>query len=205
MPFRVGLIGLSQVPISQHGRASRCYGTLTCPSSSVDRGLDHVEVLGSPVFGSVNNLILRTEPFRAVPANGSASTREKIADRLQDSPVTFPAVLHPDSTMGRDVRLAEGVVVAAGVRLSANIHVARHVHNDQNAVIGNECTLCAFPRLNPQARVSGNVKVGRGASVGANATVLHGRSMGDGAIVGTGAVVTGPVDAATIVRGVPAR
>ena len=38
MPFRVGLIGLSQVPISQHGRASRRYAALTRPTSSVDRG-----------------------------------------------------------------------------------------------------------------------------------------------------------------------
>ena len=28
MPFRVGRIGLSQVPISQHGRASRRHGAL---------------------------------------------------------------------------------------------------------------------------------------------------------------------------------
>ena len=39
MPFRVGGLGLSQVPISQHGRASRRYGTLKRPPSSVDRGL----------------------------------------------------------------------------------------------------------------------------------------------------------------------
>jgi len=39
MPFRVGLTGPSQVPISQHGRASRCYTALTRPTSSVDRGL----------------------------------------------------------------------------------------------------------------------------------------------------------------------
>ena len=42
-PSGLVLIGPSQVPISQHGRASRRYGTLTRPSSSVDRGLDSRE------------------------------------------------------------------------------------------------------------------------------------------------------------------
>ena len=39
MPFRVVVIGPSQVPISQHGRASHRYGTLTTTRSSVDPGL----------------------------------------------------------------------------------------------------------------------------------------------------------------------
>jgi hypothetical protein len=38
MPFRVVVIGPSQVPISQHGRASHRYGTLTTTRSSVDPG-----------------------------------------------------------------------------------------------------------------------------------------------------------------------
>src|SRR6478736_7581597 len=39
MPFRVEMLEPSQVPISQHGRASRRHGTLTHPGSSVDPGL----------------------------------------------------------------------------------------------------------------------------------------------------------------------
>jgi len=38
MPFRVEILEPSQVPISQHGRASRSCDSLTPPSSSVDRG-----------------------------------------------------------------------------------------------------------------------------------------------------------------------
>ena len=167
--------------------------------------LERVAILGSEVVGSVDDLIRRTEPFSAVLAIGAPSARRDIARRLSQSPVTFPVLVHPDATMGCDVRLAEGVVVAAGSRLSTNIEVGRHVHIDQNAVVGHDCTLGDFSRLNPQACVSGAVTIGRGALVGANATVLQGLDVGEDAIVGAGAVVTHAVPSTTTVKCVPAR
>lgn len=185
-------------------------GDLPRPAGFIDDGpsvsdLDRVDGLGSHVVGSLEHLIRRTEPFAAVLAIGSASGRRTIAGLLSHSPVTFPVLVHPDATMGFGVRLAEGVVVAAGARLSTNIDVGRHVHIDQNAVVGHDCILGGFSRLNPQACVSGAVRIGSGTLVGANATVLQGLELGDDVIVGAGAVVTHEVRSSSTVRGVPAR
>jgi sugar O-acyltransferase (sialic acid O-acetyltransferase NeuD family) len=185
-------------------------GSLPHPAGFIDDApsaadLDRVNALGSRVVGSVDDLIRRTEPFSAVLAIGSASNRETIAGLLSHSSVTFPVIVHPDTSLGCDVRLAEGVVVAAGSRLSTNIEVGRFVHIDQNAVVGHDCNLGDFSRLNPQACVSGGVTIGRGALVGANATVLQGLDVGGDSIVGAGAVVTHTVRSATTVKGVPAR
>jgi sugar O-acyltransferase (sialic acid O-acetyltransferase NeuD family) len=167
--------------------------------------LERVDVLGSRVVGSVHDLIGRTEPFSAVLAIGSASARQTIACLLSHCPVNYPVLVHPDTTIGCGVRLADGVVIAAGSRLSTNIKVGEHVHIDQNAAIGHDCILGDFSRLNPQACVSGSVTIGRGALVGASATVLQGLDVGDGAIIGAGAVVTHNVPAGSIAKGVPAR
>jgi len=167
--------------------------------------LIRVDVLGSEVVGSVDDLLARTEPFGAVLAIGSPTVRESIACRLSHSPVTFPVLVHPNATIGCDVRLSEGVVIAAGSRLSTNIQVGRHVHIDQNAVVGHDCNLGDYSRLNPQACVSGAVTIGRGTLVGANATVLPGLDVGDGAVIGAGAVAVRDVVSTTVVKGVPAR
>ena len=185
-------------------------GTVPHPTGFIDDSpsaadLDRVDALGSRVMGCVDDLVRRTEPFSAVVAIGSATARETVAGRLSHSPVTFPVLVHPDTTIGHGVRFAEGVVVAAGSRLSTNIEVGIHVHIDQNAVVGHDCNLGDFSRLNPHACVSGGVRIGRGALVGANATVLQGLDVGDDAIVGAGAVVTRPVPSTVTVKGVPAR
>jgi sugar O-acyltransferase (sialic acid O-acetyltransferase NeuD family) len=185
-------------------------GSLPRPTGFIDddpsvSDLERVEALGSRVVGSVADLTRRTEPFSAVLAIGSGAARQAIAGLLSHAPVTFPVLVHPDATLGRGVRLAEGVVLAAGSRLSTNIQVGRHVHVDQNATVGHDCDLGDFSRLNPQACVSGAVRIGREALVGASATVLPGRDVGDGAIVGAGAVVTHTVPSTTTVKGVPAR
>jgi sugar O-acyltransferase (sialic acid O-acetyltransferase NeuD family) len=167
--------------------------------------LKNLEALGSQIVGSINDLALRTEPFGAVLAVGSAVDREHIAHLLAYSPVTYPVLVHPQATIGCDAHLSEGVVVAAGSRLSTNIQVGIHVQIDQNAAIGHDCDLGDFSRLNPQACVSGGVSIGRRAMIGANAIVLQGLDVGDDARVGAGAVVTHSVDPATTVMGVPAR
>lgn len=185
-------------------------GSVPHPTGFIDddpspADLERVDLLGSKVVGSVDDLVRRAEPFSAVLAVGSAAARRAVAQLLSNSPVTYPVLIHPDATIGRHVRFAEGVVVAAGSRLSTNIEIGRHVHIDQNAVVGHDCNLGDFSRLNPQACVSGAVTIGRGALIGANAAVLQGLNVGDDAIVGAGAVVAHPVEASATVKGVPAR
>ncbi len=164
-----------------------------------------VLALGARVVGDVEFLAARTDPFSAVVAIGSASSRRGVVDRLAGAPVTFPVLVHPDATIGLLVSMDVGVVVATGARLSTNITVGAHVHIDQNATVGHDAVLHDFCRLNPQACVSGSVVVGASALIGASATVLQGLQVGESAVVGAGAVVTRPTPMGSIVTGVPAR
>jgi len=164
-----------------------------------------VVALGTGIVGSVADLVSRTEPFHAVLAIGSPVARRSIARRLSEAPVSFPVLIHPTATLGRENRLSAGVVVAAGACLSTNVEVGIHAHIDQNATVGHDSALGDFSRLNPQACISGSVIIGAGAVVGANATVLPGLHVGDDATVGAGAVVVRDVARATIVKGVPAQ
>lgn len=167
--------------------------------------LDAVAELGSSVVATVAELAMRTVAFHAVLGIGSAAVRSSIADRLNQTPITYPVLVHPHASVGQRVDLAPGTVIAAGARLSTQITVGRHVHIDQNATVGHDCVIGDFARLNPQACVSGSVVLGRGALVGAHATVLQGLHVGDDAVVGAGAVVVRDVAPNATVKGVPAR
>ncbi|WP_228255021.1 NeuD/PglB/VioB family sugar acetyltransferase [Ornithinimicrobium avium] len=164
--------------------------------------------LGPMILGRVSDLLDRDGPLSVVVAVGDPDGRRQLVDRLSQNArtdVSFPILVHPDTTIGADVRLGEGTVVAPGVRLSASIDVSRHVHVDQNATVGHDVVLDDFVRLNPAACLSGDVRVGAGALIGANATVLQGLTIGSGAVVGAGAVVTRNVEPGRTVAGVPAR
>lgn len=167
--------------------------------------LDCVAGLGAEVVGSTSELARRHSRCSVVLAIGSPATRSALYDRIASKTIEFPPVIHPQATIGSNVRIDEGVVVAPGARISTNITVGRHVHVDQNVTVGHDTMIGDFSRLNPMACIGGSVSIGRGSLVGANATVLQGLSVGAGATVGAAACVTHSVADGATVKGVPAR
>jgi acetyltransferase-like isoleucine patch superfamily enzyme len=71
---------------------------------------------------------------------------------------------------------------------------------DQDHVLDD----CAVP-INRQGLVSSPIEIGDNVWIGTKASVLRGVTIGEGAVVAANAVVTGPVDAWTIVGGIPAK
>ena len=172
--------------------------------SPSDENLKLVAGLGSRVLGPIAYLSELLD-INAVIAVGAPQSRQLISDRLSTSPIGWPVLVHPDTTIGVNVTLDEGVVIAAGARLSTNISARRHVHIDQNATVGHDVVIGDFARLNPLACVSGHVSVGDRALVGANATVLAGVRIGSDATVGAAACVVRDVAERATVKGIPAR
>ena len=164
-----------------------------------------VAKLGSEIIGTVDDLVARTTPYSAVVAIGSPTVRAQIVNRLDQSPVSYPSLIHPDASVGSLVTVAAGSVVCPGARLSTNITIGSHVHVDQNATIGHDSRVGDFARLNPQSCISGSVLVANGAVIGAGATVLPGLTVGPYAVVGAAACVVRDVPELAVVKGVPAR
>lgn len=185
------------------GDNARLEGIIDDDPSDADR--QRVGALGLAIVDSVRGLAERRTPCHVILAVGSNAARRSIAGLLSGAQVTYPVVVHPDTSVGTAVSLAPGAVLAPGARLSTNIAVGRHVHVDQNAVVGHDSLLSDFARVNPNGCVSGAVRLGEGALVGASATILQNLTVGDGAIIGAGAVVVHDVPAGAVVKGVPAR
>jgi sugar O-acyltransferase (sialic acid O-acetyltransferase NeuD family) len=161
-----------------------------------NRGYDH---LGS--FADLQ----RTPGVAVCLGIGDGPVRARLDAQLMRSGVENAVLIHPECTIGSEVKLSPGVVLFAGSRITTNVRLGRHVHVNQNATIGHDCTVSDYATVHPQAAVSGEVRLGRASMVGAGAVVLPGISVGPGARIGAGACVVGDVRPDTVVKGVPAR
>lgn len=94
-----------------------------------------------------------------------------------------------------DAAMPDGTPTFIGERtfLQARVHVGH------NAVVGNDCEICAG------VVICGHVQIGNGVRIGGNSWIKPRVTIGDGAVIGGGSVVTKDVPAHEVWAGNPAR
>lgn len=163
------------------------------------------EAGGPGILGSLDWFEDADRDIRYVIGIGNASACALIDRRLSDLGFTAARLVHPDATVGADIKTGEGVIICAGARITTNIILGRHVHVDRNCVIGHDSFIDDYTVVFPSAAVAGAVQIGPGVHLGTMSAVLPGLVVGSGATVGAGSVVTTDVAPGTTVVGTPAR
>jgi len=148
---------------------------------------------------------LNPEKVRYVIGIGDPATRETVAERMTLAGFVPATLIHPDASIGSDVRLAEGVVLAAGSRVTTNVSIERHSQLNVGAVVSHDCEVGAFVTLSPGTLINGECRVGDRAFFGTGAIVTPRLIIGADAKVGAGGVVIEDVPEGTTVVGVPAH
>ena len=64
---------------------------------------------------------LDPEAVRYVIGIGDPGTRETVAERMTLAGFVPAILVHPEASVGSDVRMAEGVVLASGARVTTNV------------------------------------------------------------------------------------
>ena len=145
------------------------------------------------------------EAVRYVIGIGDPATRETVAERMTLAGFVPATLVHPEASVGSDVRMAEGVVLAAGAQVTTNVSLERHSQLNVGAVVSHDCEVGAFVTFSPGTLVNGECRVGDRAFFGTGAIVTPGLRVGADAKVGAGAVVLEDVPEGATVVGVPAR
>jgi sugar O-acyltransferase (sialic acid O-acetyltransferase NeuD family) len=164
------------------------------------------KVYGLPVIGGLSELE-KVGRLNLVIAVADPRTRKKIREKITNTEIRFPVLIHP-SVLGGDPetnRIDEGSIIAAGNILTTNIHVKPFVIINLSCTIGHDVSIGEFSSIMPGCSISGMVNIEQEVLIGTGARILQSLMIGDTSRVGAGAVVTRSVSSGATVMGIPAR
>lgn len=168
------------------------------------------ELLGVPiVFGEEEVARLRASGVRhgfvGVGGVVDPDPRRRVFERLRESGVEIPPIVHAAATVSRWAHLGAGAQILAAAVLNADATVGDGAIVNTGAIVEHDCRIGDHAHVAPGARLAGGVSVDAGAHVGIGAIVIEGKRIGAGAFVAAGAVVVADVEDGARVAGVPAR
>jgi sugar O-acyltransferase (sialic acid O-acetyltransferase NeuD family) len=163
--------------------------------------VDETSVLGG--MDQLNALKVATDIAIAI---ADPLTRKRVFERIINSQVEFPSLIHPGFSMGSTGnRIGKGCILTAGSILTTGIQVGDFVIVNLLSSIGHDVRIGNFSSIMPGCSISGNVTIGAESLVGTGGRILQNLSIGSGCRVGAGAVVTQHFGNNKTILGVPAH
>lgn len=159
---------------------------------------------GYPVLGNLDDLNLIDEVISVAVAVGDSTTRANILNKITNTKIIYPVLVHPSVLVGNFNTIGEGTIITANNILTVNINVGKFVIINLACTVGHDAILEDFTSFMPSVNVSGGVIVRKGAYVGTGAQILNQIEIGAWTKVGAGAVVKESLPAHCTAVGVPA-
>lgn len=162
---------------------------------------------GIPVHGAIEDLpelVERLHCDGVVIAIGDNGVRRGLTRRMESIGIDLVNAIHPSAALAHNTTLGRNVVIAAGVVVCAHCQIGDSVILNTGCIVDHQTMIGEGSHICPGVRIAGRVKVEPGAFVGIGATVIPKVTLGCESIVGAGAVVIEDVPALATVVGVPA-
>lgn len=156
------------------------------------------ECAGFPVVGKTSEAIVLDGD--KVVAIGNAEIRERFLNQI--SSVTL---IHPNATIGRNVKIGSGSVVMAGSVINPDAVIGKACIINTAASVDHDCVVEDYVHVSVGAHLCGTVHVGKGTWIGAGSVVSNNVNICAGCTIGAGAVVVKDITEPGTYVGVPAR
>jgi sugar O-acyltransferase (sialic acid O-acetyltransferase NeuD family) len=162
-------------------------------------------VLGLEVLGGeekLGELVARgvVQAANAVGGVGDLASRESVFQRILDSGMSCPTLVHPTAFLERSASLSSGIQVFPHAYVGSESSVGFGVIVNTGAVVSHDCRVGDYSNIAPGAILAGGVKVGERVLIGMGVTINLNVRIGSGVRIGNGAVVKGDVPDGGIVR-----
>lgn len=162
---------------------------------------------GYPTLGTTEDLNKWDKEIAIAISIGNPVIKKKILDKIHNSKVSYPTLIHPTAWIGDDdfVEIGKGCIICAGNLITTNIKIQDFVILNLGCTVGHDTVIKDYAAFMPSVNISGEVTIGEGVYVGTGAKIINQLGIGDYAIIGAGAVVAKTIPSRCTAVGVPAK
>ena len=148
------------------------------------------EVLGIKVVGSTDNAPnFNSSNTEFIVAIGSNDVRGKIQRNLQSQKCKLATIIHPFTSIGRDVNVGEGTVIYAGAVVNPSVQIGEGCILNTSCSVDHDSVIKEFVHLSPGVNIAGTVEIGEKTWLGIGATVINNISIIGNCIIGASTLV----------------
>lgn len=162
---------------------------------------------GKDTLGDYQMINSFDQPLELAVAVGNPTLKEKLVEKINNSNVHFPQLIHPSVIFGDEdkISIADGVILGAGTVITLDVTLEKHAFVNLNCTLGHDVYIGSYSSIMPGVNIAGNVRVERESFVGSGANIINNIVIGERCTVGSGAVVVDNVQSGQTVVGIPAK
>lgn len=171
----------------------------------LDDNKDIKWVMGLEVIGTLANVNNYLDEFDMFVGIGNNDTRQKVFEMLESMGTEIPVLIHPNTTIGKKVKIRSGTVVMAGAVINCCTEIGKGCIINTGSTVDHDNRIEDFVHISPGAHLAGTVKIGKSSWLGIGSIVSNNVSIIGGCILGAGSVVVKDIKGPGTYAGVPVR
>lgn len=157
-----------------------------------DDNLSNDLINGFPILGKIEELNQINEELYVVIAIGNPKIKELIKNKIINSQIKFPTLIHPSVEIysEENVVLGKGVVIAANSVLTVNIEISDFVYINTAAVIAHDTKIGKYSMIMPTVSISAGGEIGEKVYIGNGTKIDYVIQIDDNAVIKAGSILT---------------
>jgi sugar O-acyltransferase (sialic acid O-acetyltransferase NeuD family) len=159
------------------------------------------------VLGNASDLNRWSDPINIVFAIGSPKILSFLADKITNSKVNFPNIIHPEVFYAdnQSFKIGKGNVVVRACSFSVDVSVGDFNQFNSLSALAHDVVVGSYNVFMPLSRISGEVKIGDCNFFGISAILLQNVKVGDNTRIGAGSIVITKTKDGFLYMGNPAK
>ncbi|QXB05529.1 acetyltransferase [Providencia rettgeri] len=149
------------------------------------------DFLNYKILGDLSYLIeiSKTKKINVAIGVGDSNSRESIVNRLNDSNIIYPILIHPLAIVSKRSSIAQGTIILAKSIVSCNVTIGEHCLLNHACCVDHDCNIRNFVTLCPNVFIAGNVDIGNNVMIGLGCNIIEKIIIGENTYIGAGSCV----------------